>query len=82
MSKGRFIAGAVCPECQMMDRVLVETVQQVEQRRCVNCGYTDQLVQSHLGGVPRGKPEKQSNATEDAQQTQKIRIFDPQAPRD
>lgn len=38
----RFIAGAVCPQCRAMDRLVVETVAGRDQRRCVSCGYTDQ----------------------------------------
>lgn len=37
----RFIAGAVCPECRAVDRLVLETVGSAEQRRCVACGYTD-----------------------------------------
>jgi uncharacterized metal-binding protein (TIGR02443 family) len=38
---GRFIAGAVCPECRAMDRLLLETVESGRRRRCVRCGYAD-----------------------------------------
>ena len=49
--KKRFIAGAVCPECQIVDRIVVETgIQELAQsaadeqpevsrRRCVACGF-------------------------------------------
>lgn len=38
----RFIAGAVCPDCRALDRLVIEAVGDAEQRRCVACGYTDQ----------------------------------------
>ncbi len=38
----RFIAGAVCPGCRALDRLIIETVGDAERRRCVACGYTDQ----------------------------------------
>lgn len=40
----RFIAGAVCPRCAEMDKVVMfdnEAGQRV--RECVSCGYTDAL---------------------------------------
>lgn len=39
----RFIAGAVCPKCGMMDRIVVYREQQKELRECVNCGFKDEL---------------------------------------
>lgn len=35
----RFIAGAVCPRCGKMDKLLVDSDSQ--QRECVSCGFTD-----------------------------------------
>ena len=49
----RFISGAVCPACQVVDRIVIESVQggegsdgldeQEVRRRCVACGFTEQL---------------------------------------
>jgi len=36
----RFIAGAICPQCGEMDRVVVECVEAEERTRCVSCGAT------------------------------------------
>ena len=33
----RFIAGAVCPKCQVMDSLLLNTLDQSIE--CVDCGY-------------------------------------------
>ncbi|MCZ6643641.1 MAG: YheV family putative metal-binding protein [Gammaproteobacteria bacterium] len=44
-AKPRFIAGAVCPSCRTMDRIVVEKVggdPDKERRRCVECGYSDE----------------------------------------
>lgn len=38
-SKRRFIAGAVCPRCGLMDKIAVDM--QTEQRECVSCGFSD-----------------------------------------
>lgn len=40
MSRARFIAGAVCPRCGAMDRLVLESD---DSRRCVACGYEDAL---------------------------------------
>ncbi len=44
MTRPRFIAGAVCPECRAVDRIVVEGRDQTRRRRCVSCGYTDSLL--------------------------------------
>jgi len=35
----RFIAGAVCPRCALMDKIVVDL--ETDQRICVNCGFTE-----------------------------------------
>ncbi|WP_163836197.1 YheV family putative zinc ribbon protein [Spartinivicinus ruber] len=39
----RFIAGAVCPRCANMDRIVVYQENDHEVRECVECGYTDSM---------------------------------------
>ncbi len=36
----RFIAGAVCPRCSAMDRIVVDL--DTDERECVACGFKDQ----------------------------------------
>lgn len=36
----RFIAGAVCPRCGEMDKLLVDS--ETNRRECVSCGYSDE----------------------------------------
>jgi uncharacterized metal-binding protein (TIGR02443 family) len=38
-SKRRFIAGAVCPRCAVMDRMVVDL--DSDQRECVACGFSE-----------------------------------------
>ncbi len=38
--KKRFIAGAVCPRCGKMDKLVVDL--EGNQRECVSCGYRDE----------------------------------------
>lgn len=35
----RFIAGAVCPRCGLMDKLRVDT--ETRERECVSCGFSD-----------------------------------------
>jgi len=39
-SRRRFIAGAVCPRCSAMDKIVVDLDRNV--RECVACGYSDE----------------------------------------
>ncbi len=38
----RFIAGAVCPSCAEMDKLVMFMQDTVQIRECVRCGYSDQ----------------------------------------
>lgn len=38
-SRRRFIAGAVCPRCAVMDKLLVDL--DTDQRECVACGFRE-----------------------------------------
>ncbi len=37
----RFIAGAVCPSCAAMDRLVIFEEDGISKRECVACGFTD-----------------------------------------
>lgn len=39
--KKRFIAGAVCPRCSAMDRIVMFSTDEGTFRECVDCGYGD-----------------------------------------
>lgn len=41
MNKGRFIAGAVCPECKEVDKLKMYKEDGEHVRECVRCGYRD-----------------------------------------
>ena len=38
----RFIAGAVCPECQQMDKIVTFRKDGEDIAECVSCGYLSQ----------------------------------------
>ncbi|WP_336367803.1 YheV family putative zinc ribbon protein [Marinobacter sp. C2H3] len=43
----RFIAGAVCPRCAEMDKIMMFTDDNDKQvRECVACGFTDALTET------------------------------------
>ena len=39
--KRRFIAGAKCPKCQAMDRVVMLSSNDDEWIECIDCGYSE-----------------------------------------
>lgn len=39
-SRRRFIAGAVCPRCAAMDKIVVNL--DTDQRECVACGFSEE----------------------------------------
>lgn len=38
----RFIAGAVCPQCALEDKLVVYKIEDTEYCECVRCGFTQQ----------------------------------------
>jgi uncharacterized metal-binding protein (TIGR02443 family) len=39
VNRRRFIAGAVCPRCSAMDKIIVDL--DTDQRECVACGFSE-----------------------------------------
>ncbi len=73
----RFIAGAVCPQCRALDRLVISRVDEHTQRReCVSCGFSDETKADSMGGVPRGKVER-LNSPDDVS-VQNVRMIDPE----
>lgn len=73
MSKARFIAGAVCPSCRAMDRVVVEEHEGGRRRRCVACGHFDALAQGS-GPTP---PTRFTRAADAPAVADAVRIVEP-----
>lgn len=46
----RFIAGATCPKCKAIDRIVLHRRGEQQRRECVACGFSDDLQQ--LGAAP------------------------------
>jgi uncharacterized metal-binding protein (TIGR02443 family) len=51
MSRRRFIAGAVCPRCSAMDKIVVDL--DTDARECVACDFSEGRPQS---GLPISEP--------------------------
>lgn len=72
----RFIAGAVCPECRAMDRIVVEEHDGERRRRCVSCGYAD-TIGAASGATPATRFSRRSGAPQTP--ASPVRIVDPAA---
>jgi uncharacterized metal-binding protein (TIGR02443 family) len=81
----RFIAGAVCPRCAKMDKIVVDL--DTDQRECVACGYSEARPQATApgvsavenGGVAREVPTRVSRASARRVETpaQVVTLIDP-----
>lgn len=69
MTTKRFIAGAVCPRCNEMDKIRAWRDDEAEKqfRECVSCGYTDEqstVVQAQPQEIPTRVNQPHSAAPE------------------
>ena len=64
-NRRRFIAGAVCPRCARMDKIVVDL--DTDQRECVACGFSEQRPGCDQPG--RDRPDPYQAATQFATTT-------------
>jgi uncharacterized protein len=85
----RFIAGAVCPRCALMDKIIVDM--DTDQRVCVSCGFSEArpvapAEQAVAPTTPRPTeiPTRVSRAAARRVETpsEVVRLVDPQQERD
>lgn|GEM_PF-34432 len=82
-NNSRFIAGAVCPECRAIDRIVVRDIEGGlgREQACIACGFSQpeqtDMQQVKHGLVPRGKPERKPAATDTSIESQPVRFIDP-----
>lgn len=70
--KRRFVAGAVCPRCSEMDKIVVYNENGRDFRECVACGFKDEM---HFKPVAR-ELETRVNQSEDEKNTvQTVKII-------
>jgi hypothetical protein len=75
-STRRFIAGAVCPRCAQMDRIVVDM--ETDRRECVACGFSDERPEDKLAReVPTRVSRPAARRVETPAET--VRLVDPAA---
>lgn len=45
----RFIAGAVCPKCSELDKLVMFKEEEKQYRECVSCGFRDEMLINGVG---------------------------------
>ena len=74
----RFIAGAVCPQCQVLDRLVLITDDSVEPpqlvRRCVACNFSEVLEQAPSYSLPNSIKDRNVSGDDPGQI---VRILEP-----
>ena len=74
MTKRRFIAGAICPNCQALDRLVIEASEDESTlRRCVSCGFSEVMDTQPRVALP-GRLEQRPR---DSAKPSPVRILDP-----
>jgi len=79
----RFIAGAVCPRCAQMDKIVMyDTADHQRVRECVSCGYRDALSETGqpmelTTRVNQPRPGEQPLAHED--EVSVVKVLDPKS---
>lgn len=74
--KKRFIAGAVCPRCKQMDKLMMYKKEGKDFRECVACDFTDEM---RFNNPPR-ELETRVNTTEEMKKIEtQVLILDPNA---
>lgn len=76
--KKRFIAGAVCPRCEEMDKIVNYREGDRNFRECVACGFKDEI---RLQASPR-EPATRVNESRRAQEIEMpVKIIQPEKKR-
>lgn len=73
----RFIAGAVCPRCAAMDRIVVNA--DGESRECIDCGFSDARPTAGPEAVPTRVTRPAARRVETA--AEPVRLLDPNNPK-
>lgn len=76
MNKGRFIAGAVCPECKEVDKLKMYKEEGEDVRECVRCGYRDVQRFDQTKAEPTTRVNKTRSERDAEVQTVQIKFVD------
>ncbi|MGM0785328.1 MAG: YheV family putative zinc ribbon protein [Pseudomonadota bacterium] len=72
----RFIAGAICPRCAVMDRIRTWEQNGVRYRDCVNCDFFEQLPIED-GNAPELETRVSRSREDQQEDFQPVKILDP-----
>lgn len=73
----RFIAGAVCPRCGLMDKIVVEAGG--DARLCVSCGFSDDRPEDGAASKELHTRVTRPSARRVETEAQVVRLLDPDA---
>lgn len=77
-SAKRFIAGAVCPRCGEMDRLVTFEKEGKSLRECVSCDFTEEMVASVVSGEIQTRVNQfEEDGAED--EVSAVKILDPKS---
>lgn len=72
----RFIAGAVCPRCAEMDKIMMYTTDDDDQvRECVACGFTDAVSDTPPAANPELETRVNKRGNEDDHTVKQVVFF-------
>jgi uncharacterized metal-binding protein (TIGR02443 family) len=73
--KKRFVAGAVCPRCGLMDKIVLYRVDDHEYRECVSCDFKDEM--RFKPAVRELETRVNKSEQEKAEETQVVKFIAP-----
>ncbi|MDX1588333.1 MAG: YheV family putative zinc ribbon protein [Oleiphilaceae bacterium] len=80
--KKRFIAGAVCPRCSAMDRIVMYSTEENTYQECVSCGFRDrQPTEDEMAQAAELETRVRKKPSAAATQAQPIKFF-PRKPKE
>ncbi len=71
----RFIAGALCPQCQAMDKIFIYRAGDKNVRECVSCGFRETQAFETFSRAPETRVTKDHGLNE----PRALRLLDPGA---
>ena len=75
----RFIAGAVCPRCSLMDKIVVDL--DTDARHCISCGFSEERPTAAPQGAAPDLPTRVNRPAARRVETpaEAVRLVDPKA---
>lgn len=70
--KRRFVAGAICPRCSELDKIVVFSENGKDFRECVACGFKDEM---HFKPITRELETRVNQTEEEKNSVQAVKII-------